>query len=721
MKQVINDLRSGDIDLIETPRPHCKKGHVLVQSQSSLISSGTERMVVEFGRANILSKAQSRPDKVAQVLNKLKTDGVLPTLEAVFSKLDEPLPLGYCNAGTVIEVGEGVREFSVGDRVVSNGHHAEVVCVPANLCARIPEGVSFQEGAFTILSSIALQGVRLADPAIGERVAVLGLGLVGLLTVQILKANGCQVLGADFDENKLALAEAFGAKTVDLRAGEDPVQAGLVFSENQGIDQVLITAATESNDPVHQAAQMSRKRGKIVLVGVTGLDLKRADFYQKELTFQVSCSYGPGRYDPSYEEKGQDYPIGFVRWTEQRNFQAVLELMREKKLDVGPLISRVYPLEDAPAAYDVLLNDPSQLGIVLEYQQKEEFLPTVQIGDGSSSKKTRVKPESPVIGMIGAGMFASRVLIPALKKQGAALHTLVSAGGLSAAVSGKKFGFRQASTDMEEVFDQADINTVFIATRHDLHADLVVKGLRAGKHVFVEKPLALNGDQLAAIRKAREEFPEPRLMVGYNRRFSPLAVKLKILLDARSQPLSMIYTVNPGFIPGDHWTQDPEVGGGRIIGEACHMIDLLRYLVGVPIIEVNARMLGGPGSVNQREDKMTITLSFADGSLGTIHYFANGSKRFPKERVEVFSEGRILQLDNFRALRGFEWPGFSSRRLSRQDKGHQNEIKAFLEGIRSGKPDLISWDELAEVSQASFKALEVARSSGSTPGSIKRI
>jgi predicted dehydrogenase len=323
--------------------------------------------------------------------------------------------------------------------------------------------------------------------------------------------------------------------------------------------------------------------------------------------------------------------------------------------------------------------------------------------------------------MIGAGMFASRVLIPALKKQGAALHTLVSAGGLSAAVSGKKFGFRQASTDMEEVFDQAEINTVFIATRHDLHADLVLKGLRAGKHVFVEKPLALTQDQLAAIRKAREEFPEPRLMVGYNRRFSPLALKLKKLLKSRNHPLSVIYTVNPGSIPADHWTQDTNVGGGRIIGEACHMIDLLRYLVGVPIIEVNARMLGGPASVNQREDKMTITLSFADGSLGTIHYFANGSKRFPKERVEVFSEGRILQLDNFRALRGFEWPGFSSRRLTRQDKGHQNEIRAFLDGIQSGKPDLISWDELEEVSRASFKAVEVARDSGSTPGTIKKI
>lgn len=666
-------------------------------------------MVVEFGRANILSKAQSRPDKVAEVLNKLMTDGLLPTLEAVFSRLDEPLPLGYCNAGTVIEVGDGVTEFTVGDRVVSNGHHAQVVCVPQNLCARIPDEVSDREAAFAVLSSIALQGVRLADPSIGERVAVLGLGLVGLLTVQILKANGCQVLGADFDQNKLSLAGEFGSKTVDLSAGEDPIQAGLAFSAGKGIDKVIITAATESSDPVHQAAQMSRKRGKIVLVGVTGLDLKREDFYQKELTFQVSSSYGPGRYDPAYEEKGQDYPFGFVRWTEGRNFQAVLELMREKKLDVAPLISKVIPFEEAPAAYDLLLKDPSQLGIVLDYPQIEEIKKTVQLRDKPATRRISLKPETPVIGMIGAGVFASRVLIPALKRQDAVLHTLVSAGGLSAAVSGEKYGFQYASTDLEAVFNQEQINTVFITTRHDLHADLVIKGLGAGKHVFVEKPLALNQKELDAIKKAREEFPDTRLMVGYNRRFSPLAVIIKKLVDSRTQPLSIIYTVNPGIIPADHWTQDPEVGGGRIIGEACHMIDLLRYLTGTPIQAVDARMIGGAASVSQREDKMTITMNFTDGSLGTVHYFANGSKRFPKERVEVFSEGRVLQLDNFRTLKGYGVPGFSAKRLWKQDKGHQAEIKAFLEGIASGGPELISWDELEEVSQATFTAVEGAK------------
>ncbi len=718
MRQIVNNLRSGVIELIETPRPNCKKGHLLIQSQNSLISSGTERMVVEFGRANILSKAQSRPDKVAEVLNKLKTDGLLPTMEAVFSRLEEPIPLGYCNAGVVIEVGEGVTAFSVGDRVISNGHHAEIVCVPENLCAKIPDGVSYQEAAFTVLASIAMQGIRLAEPSLGERVAVLGLGLIGLITVQILKANGCQVIGADFDTNKLSLAGKFGAKTIDLGAGEDPIQAGMMFSNYQGIDKVIITAATESNDPVHQAAQMSRKRGKIILVGVTGLDLKREDFYQKELTFQVSCSYGPGRYDPAYEEKGQDYPLGFVRWTEQRNFQAVLELIRDRKLEVGPMISKVYPFDSAPAAYNLLLDDSSQLGIVLEYPKNGDFSPTVQIIDHPLKDEQQARTDTPVIGMIGAGLFASRVLIPALKKEGASLHTLVSAGGLSAAVSGRKFGFAQASTDLEEVYGNQDINTVVIATRHDLHADLVMRGLQAGKHIFVEKPLALNQDQLAAIKQAREKYPGSRLMVGYNRRFSALALTLKKLLDSRTQPLAIIYTVNPGLIPGDHWTQDPDVGGGRIIGEACHMIDLTRYLVGTTITEVNARMLGGSSSVIQREDKMTITLGFADGSLGTIHYLANGSKSFPKERLEVFSEGRVLQLDNFRSLQSYGWPGFTSRRLWRQDKGHQNELKAFLKGIRSGDPDLISWDELVEVSQASFKAMEGARDSGSSSGPI---
>ena len=709
MKQIVQEFDTGDTKVIDTPIPLCKPGELLISTSSSLISVGTEKSLVEFGKSNLISKARSRPDKVEQVLSKLKTDGLLPTMEAVFSRLEEPLPLGYCNAGTVIEVGEGVTGFAVGDRVVSNGPHAEVVSVPRNLCARIPDGVSDEEAAFTVLASIALQGVRLANPSLGERVAVLGLGLVGLLTVQILKANGCQVIGTDFNQSKLSLAEEFGAEVVNLSKGEDPIHAGLNFSGGKGIDKVLIAAATESNVPIHQAAKMARKRGKIVLVGVTGLNIRREDFYEKELTFQVSCSYGPGRYDPSYEEKGQDYPYGFVRWTEQRNFQAVLELMSCGQLNVKPLIDERYSIEQASKAYEHLLQDPSLLGIILTYPGRDEYKRTIQITKKENFQAAINKEKEPVIGMIGAGNFATRVLIPALKKSGTVLHTISSAGGTSAAVVGKKYGFSQATTNIEEVLQNQEINTLFIATRHNLHADMIAKGLMAGKHVFVEKPLALNHEELASVKSALLRTKNNHLMVGYNRRFSPLSIKLKDLVDSRTQPITMIYSVNAGSIPPAHWTQDPEIGGGRIIGEACHFIDLLRFITGSPINEVTAESIGGNSNVGVQEDKMTITMKFEDGSLGTVHYFANGSKKFPKERVEIYSEGRILVLNNFRTLKGYDWPGFRKKRLWRQDKGHENEVNQFLNSLIEGGDPLIPWQELEEVSQATFEAVERAR------------
>ena len=709
MKQIVQEFDTGDTKVIDTPIPLCKPGELLISTSSSLISVGTEKSLVEFGKSNLISKARSRPDKVEQVLSKLRTDGLLPTMEAVFSRLEEPLPLGYCNAGTVIEVGEGVTGFAVGDRVVSNGPHAGVVSVPKNLCARIPEGVSDDEAAFTVLASIALQGVRLAEPTLGERVAVLGLGLVGLLAVQLLKANGCQVIGTDFDQRKLSLAEEFGAEIVNLSKGEDPIQAGLSFSGGKGIDKVIIAAATESNDPVHQAAQMSRKRGKIVLVGVTGLDLKREDFYEKELTFQVSCSYGPGRYDPSYEEKGQDYPYGFVRWTEQRNFQAVLELMSGGELNVNPLIDERYSIEQAPKAYEHLLQDSSLLGVILSYPGRDEYKRTIQISKSVDFQKKEYKASAPVISMIGAGNFATRVLIPALKKTDAALHTIVSAGGTSAAVTGKKFDFIKASTDFVEILRNSEINTLFIATRHNLHANMVIEGLKAGKHVFVEKPLALERNELEQVKNAVMEHPDCHLMVGYNRRFSPLSIKMKELIDSRTQPLTMIYTVNAGSIPPDHWTQDPEIGGGRIIGEGCHFIDYLRFFTGSPIVAVTAKRIGDGAGCSVQDDKMTITLKFEDGSLGTVHYFANGSKKFPKERVEIFSEGRILTLDNFRVLKGYQWPGFRKKRLWRQNKGHVREISEFIYTIEHGRNPLIPWEELEEVTRATFEAVEKAR------------
>jgi predicted dehydrogenase/threonine dehydrogenase-like Zn-dependent dehydrogenase len=719
MRQVLQNLKTGDTEIVDIPTPVVATGRFLIATRRTLISAGTERMLVEFGQANLLAKARSQPEKVRQVLDKIQTDGLLPTLETVFARLDQPLPLGYCNAGVVLEVGQGVSGVSTGDRVVSNGPHAEIVSVPQNLCARIPDGVSDEEAAFTVLAAVGLQGIRLANPTIGEAVVVTGLGLLGLMTVQMLIANGCRVLGIDFDSHKCALARQFGAETVDLSTGADPVAVALGFSHGRGVDAVLITASTKSSEPVHQAAQMSRKRGRIVLVGVTGLELNRADFYEKELTFQVSCSYGPGRYDENYEQRGQDYPFGFVRWTEQRNFEAVLELMASKKLDVTPLISCRVPLDQAPEVYQQVVSDRSLLGVVLAYGETGvDMRRTIENrGQGSGIGKSQIANRksqiaNPTIGVIGAGNFASLVLFPALAKTGARLKTVASAGDPGAALAARKFGFVQATSDHRVIIDDPEINTVFIATRHNSHARMVVEALQAGKHVFVEKPLALNREQLVEVRAAYEQNAGLHLMIGFNRRFSSLARKMHDLLAGRAQPLTLIYTVNAGFIPADHWTQGLEAGGGRIIGEGCHFIDLLRYLVGAPITGLEARMMGEARGVTIRQDKMTIVLEFADGSLGTVHYFANGSKRFPKERVEVFSEGRVLTLDNFQALTGYGWSGLGRTQLWRQDKGHAAEIAAFVERIAHGGEPLIPFAELEEVTLASFAAVERAGQGG---------
>lgn len=721
MQQILQNLKNGDTQLAHIPAPACRPGHLLIATRRSLISAGTERMLVEFGQANLLAKAKAQPDRVRQVLDKVKTDGLLPTMEAVFARLDQPLPLGYCNAGVVLEVGAGVSGFSVGDRVISNGPHAEVVCVPPTLCARIPDHVSDDEAAFTVLAAVGLQGVRLAQPGLGENVAVAGLGLIGLMTVQLLIANGCRVLGLDFDARRLELARRFGAQTVDLSAGADPVAAGLAFSQGRGVDAVLITASTKSSEPVRQAAHMSRQRGRIILVGVTGLELSRADFYEKELTFQVSCSYGPGRYDPEYEQKGHDYPFGLVRWTEQRNFEAVLSLLANRRLNVQPLISKHVAFEQAPAAYRQLLTDPAMLGVLLAYpDQGPELTHTLPLpAKNGATPLLRPAAGQAVVGVIGAGNFTSLVLLPALVKTPARLKTIASATGVSAGHAARKFGFAQATTAEQAILDDPEINTVFITTPHNSHARLVIAALQAGKHVFVEKPLALNCEELTAIKSTYFKVnPQPNnpppllpttysllLAVGFNRRFSPLGRRMAALLAGRSEPVSIIYTVNAGAIPARHWTQDPQVGGGRIIGEGCHFIDFLRYLVGQPITGVEARMIG-QGVI--RQDKMSILLEFGDGSTGTVHYLANGHKSYPKERVEVFSQGRVLVLDNFKKLSAYGWPGFKSPRLWRQDKGHAAEVAAFIQGVTSAAPPLIPWPELEEVTLAAIAAVERA-------------
>lgn len=700
MKQVLQDLKQGITEVADVPCPRAGRGQLLVRTRCSLVSAGTERMLVDFGKAGLIDKARQQPDKVRMVLDKVRTDGLLPTLEAVRNKLDQPLPMGYCNVGEVIEVGAGVQGFAVGDRVASNGKHAEVVAVPVNLCAKLPDAVSDEEAAFTVLGAIALQGIRLVQPTLGECVVVTGLGLIGLLTVQLLTAQGCRVLGLDFDPAKLALAREFGAEVVDLSAGADPVAEAMRFSRGRGVDAVLVTAATKSSEPMHQAAQMSRKRGRIVLVGVTGLELSRADFFEKELTFQVSCSYGPGRYDPVYEEQGVDYPVGYVRWTEQRNFEAILDQLGEGRLRVQGLLSYRFAIDAAPAAYEVVAGSEPSLGILLTYPDRDEAETRRRTLDLPAMTSTASGGAR--VNVIGAGNYAGAVLIPAFKAAGAELGALASSGGVTSRHLGKKFGFQQVSTDADALVQDPAAQALVVATRHDSHARYVLAALAAGKHVFVEKPLALTQAELDAIAQAAAAHPDCRVMVGFNRRFAPLVVRMQSLLRAKPGPKALVMTVNAGAIPANHWTQDPQIGGGRLIGEGCHFIDLMRHLVGAPIREHRVMAMGGA-----IKDSLSVQLAFEDGSLGTLHYLANGSKAFPKERLEVFAGGSVLQLDNFRRLDGFGWPGFSSQRLWRQDKGQRACASAFVETVRSGGASPIPLDELLEVGRVCIE-IEVA-------------
>ncbi len=698
MKQILQSLKTGATEVAEVPVPGVCRGQLLIATSCTLVSAGTERMLVEFGKAGWIDKARQQPDKVRMVLDKIKTDGLMPTVEAVFNKLDQPLPLGYCNVGHIAKVGAGETGFAVGDRVVSNGKHAEVVSVPFNLCAKVPDSVSDEEAAFTVLGAIALQGIRLVQPTLGETVVVTGLGLVGLMTVQLLRAHGCRVLGLDFDPDKLALAKQFGAEVVDLAAGQDPVATAIDYSRGRGVDAVIVTAATKSSEPMHQAALMCRKRGRIVLVGVTGLELSRDDFFKKELTFQVSASYGPGRYDPNYEEKGQDYPVGFVRWTEQRNFEAVLDMMADGRMDVKSLISHRFQIDEAEKAYELIGGSGPSLGILLEYPGIElsREARTVLLGSPLSRSPS---PARGGVSFIGSGNYATAVLIPAFKAAGARLRSVASSAGVSGVNAGRKFGFEETTTDTNRLFADSETNTIVVTTRHDSHAHFVKQALQVGKHLFVEKPLCLTLDELVAISSQFVSMVSPPIvMVGFNRRFAPQVQRIKQLLGGVSGPKAFVMTVNAGAIPADHWTQDREVGGGRIVGEACHFIDLLRFLAGVPIIG-HQRMAMDSAT----QDTVTLQLSFADGSIGTVHYFANGSKEFPKERLEVFAAGRVLQLDNFRKLTGFGWPGFSKMNLWRQDKGQKACAQAFVDAIQQGLSSPIPAAEIFEVSRVSIE------------------
>lgn len=715
MKQIIQNLKTGETSSIEVPCPKVIPGNLLIHTKVSLISPGTERMLVDFGKASYLAKARQQPDKVKEVLAKVKTDGLATTYEAVQSKLSQPIALGYCNVGEVVGIGTDVTGFSIGDRVVSNGNHSEVVSVPKNLCARIPKNVSNEQASFVILAAIGLQGIRLANITLGENFVVVGLGAIGLMTVQMLRAHGCRVLAVDVQADRLRLAMQFGAVTVNPAAGEDVLAEADKFSRRRGVDGVIITASTKSHDVVSQAAKMCRKRGRIILVGVTGLNLVRDDFYEKELSFQVSCSYGPGRYDPDYEEAGNDYPLAFVRWTEQRNFEAVLDLMSSGQINAEPLISHRVVFEQAPEIYQKLSEGEQGLGMILQYtspsfQRNQNTIALPRINGAKISSDHPL-----IIGFIGAGNYASRVLIPAFKKAGVKLHSVVTSGGLSGSIHGAISGFEFASTDIDAVLNNDSIDVIAIATRHETHSNLVCRGLQSGKSIFVEKPLAIDREGLAMVEVAYSELkdnldsmPKNHLMVGFNRRYSPHITKIKSLLSKVKEPKSFIMTMNAGHIPSGHWVHESTVGGGRIIGEACHYIDLMRFIVGEKIVDVKARCMGQLVAGKVNDDNAVITLGFSDGSFGTINYLSNGSNIYPKENIKVFSGGRVLELDNFRVLKGYGWGTFKVFRTWRQDKGQVKCVKAFLSGINNNTP-AIPFEELIEVAKVSLDVAEILR------------
>jgi predicted dehydrogenase/threonine dehydrogenase-like Zn-dependent dehydrogenase len=703
---LLQSLSDGSTQLVDVPVPAATGASVVVQSHASVVSAGTERMLVDFGRASWLEKARRQPDKVRQVLDKVRTDGLAPTMEAVRAKLDTPIPVGYCQAGIVVETGPRCTRFAVGDRVVTNGPHAEYVRVAHTLTARIPDGVSFESAAFTPLAAIGLQGLRLANPTLGETVVVYGLGLIGLLTVQLARANGCTVIGIDRDASRRALAETMGARVVVAAEGTDVAAAVSELTGGHGADVVLLTLAADDDEPVHAAATMSRKRGRIVLVGVTGLGLRREDFYRKELSFQVSCSYGPGRYDPDHEEHGIDYPRGFVRWTEGRNFEAVLGLMADGRLDPSALITHRFAIQDAARAYDVVAGSEPSLGVVLQYAHESETP-----SPPSRSVVLRAEDVSPgrgIVGWIGSGNFASRVLIPAFAKAGAELHTLASSGGVSATVVGKRLGFRRATTDPDGMLGSEALDTLVITTRHDTHASWARRALEAGKHVFVEKPLALELEDVDRIERTVGR-SSVVLAAGFNRRYAPFALAAKKAFAGRLDPLVVDILVNAGAIPPEHWTQRRDEGGGRIVGEAVHFIDLARFFVGAEITSLQVQTAGDQRVI---DDVASLQLAFADGSIASIRYLSNGHRGFPKERVELFAGGAVVRIDNWRSMRAWGVAGLTTHVPHAQDKGHMALAAAFMRAVRGEAPPPIPPGEIFEVSRWAIRAGQLAARGG---------
>ena len=704
MHQVTQNIRSGKLSVTPVPDPVVQPGQVLIANVCSLVSAGTEKMIMDLAKKSLIGKARERPDHVRRVIQKIRSEGFFNTLQAVMAKLDEPMTMGYASAGIVLACGAGVSEFKVGDRVASNGPHAGVVSVPKNLCARLPDNVPFESGTYCVIGAIALQGVRLAHVGLGDTAYVIGLGLIGQITVALLSAAGCRVLATDLDAHKCELALSMGAEQAS-----PSLTASAVFSatNQQGADAVLITAATKSSQPVELAGEAVRQKGRVVAVGAVGLDLPRRPYYFKEAEFVVSCSYGPGRYDASYEDRGVDYPFGHVRWTEQRNMQAVLDLMGSGRLDVSGLTTHRFPIDRGEEPYEMInKGEESYLGILLEYDAEAAKLQSEPL-----RLETKATSGDIGVGCIGAGNFARMVLLPAISKvSGVRKKILCSAGGLSAASAGEKEAFELATAREADVYADPDVSTVFVITRHDQHAGQVTAALEAQKHVFVEKPLALTLEELDQVEAALAGPGAGKLvMVGFNRRFAPATEKLKAHFSGVAEPLTVSFRFNAGQIPSDHWTQDEGTGGGRIIGEACHAIDLATHLVGSPPVRVYAESIGGANAPEITDDQCFITLRHANGSISNVAYLSGGDKAFPKERIEMFGGGRVGVIDDFRSVTTSASGRVRTQKLGGQDKGHKAEVAAFLEAVRVGGHGPISWTDLRAVSAASILAVRSLR------------
>ncbi len=718
MKQLLQNLRTGEGMVHDVPVPVVQPGRVLVRTAASLISAGTERALAELGQKGLLGKARERPELIGKVWEKVKTEGLAQALEGVRDKLDQSHAVGYSAAGIVIEVASDVSDFRAGDRVACAGtdyaSHAEVISVPRNLCVRLPDALSFEAGAFGTVGAIALQGVRLAEPTLGESVVVIGLGLVGQLTVQLLKANGCRVFGVDIDEERIQLARAAGAD-----GGSVPAEARaqvLAWSRGRGADACIIAAATPSNDPIELSGEISRLKGRVVAVGLVGMNVPRNVYYQRELTLKVSLSYGPGRHDSDYEERGHDYPVAYVRWTEGRNIEAFLDLLAAGRVNVLPLITHRFSIDDAPRAYQLISGGLKEnyLAVVLNYDTAREVSRRIdnQAVAAKTTKATGAMTAGRVgVGLIGAGGYAQKMLLPNFKAAGVEFCSIASASGVSARDVGTKYGFARFLSDAESVIEDDEANLIVIATRHGSHAELARRALERGKHVFVEKPLALNDAELDSVLEAAAN-SAGQLLVGFNRRFSPFALRAKEVFAGRQSPLSIVYRVNAGRIPRDHWTQDAREGGGRIVGEVCHFIDFMQFLTGAEPVRVFAEAIdAGRGDASDvvREDSVFITLQFADGSNGVIAYLAEGDKSLPKEHIEIFGGGKSFVIDDFRYARIFTDGREKKETLRQQDKGQPEETRVACAVVAEGKPAPITLRELETTTRTTFRILDSLR------------